>query len=155
MYNRSGGRSPSQELPKPPEAFPKLPKAFPKSSPSFISDSWSQLGRSCSQLGRSRGQLGTNLSSQVDPKSSFGLPNRSQRKCQFRHAQLLGKVTCDASQGMIFARVAFLGDRYLRGLSSQISNHYDVLGGRFASRSRTDQFLDTLLSLPLSEIHRI
>ena len=40
---------------------------------------------------------------------------------------------------MIFTRVAFLGDRYLRGLSSQIVNHYDVLGGRFASLRRFEQ----------------
>ena len=40
---------------------------------------------------------------------------------------------------MIFTRVAFLGDRYLRGLSSQIVNHYDVLGRRFASLRRFEQ----------------
>ena len=48
-------------------------------------------------------------------------------------------MTCDASQGTIFTRVAFLGDPYLRGLSSQIVNHYDVLGGRFASLRRFEQ----------------
>ena len=57
ICNRSGGwaggRSPSQELPKPPKAFPKPPRAFPKSSSIFILDPWGPLG---------------------DSKMTFGLP---------------------------------------------------------------------------------
>ena len=105
-----------------PKAFPDTPKASPDTLQSFPDT-----------------PKASPESPQRTPRLILGSQTHSQRRCQVRHAQNASKVTCDASQGMIFTRVAFLGDRYLRGLSSQIVNHYDVLGGRFASLRRFEQ----------------
>ena len=90
--------------------------------------------------------LGANLDalelSGVTPATPRHSQSPQSPNCDFDMLKTLVKLHIYEgciSGGMIFTRVAFLGDRYLRGLSSQIVNHYDVLGRRFASLRRFEQ----------------